>query len=105
VAARERAGQKVEDLEDELSRVRRDRTRLVRPDCLLWAGVLVLIYFTAVGVALPGWVMSRGPRDLTPHIRWLYWFFASALGVLVAYIAGYLFRLTRRSGPAWREES
>lgn len=94
VSERERALQRVDDLEAEVLRLRQDRGRIVRPDKRLWWGIGVLVYFTIVGIALPTWVMSRGPRDLTPHIRLLFWAFASGLAALVAYVVLYLFSLT-----------
>jgi hypothetical protein len=97
VAERERARQQVEDLRAEVARLERDHARVVRPDVSLWAGAVVLIYFTAVGLALPTWRMSRVSPVTTCDTRLLFRLFASALGALILYILLYLARLTTGS--------
>ncbi|MEV6543421.1 hypothetical protein [Streptomyces sp. NPDC051665] len=106
VVASERAGQQVQDLENELARLRRAHSEVVRPDGrMLWA-LVVLAVFTVIGVVLPLWVMSHGPKDITPHIRWMFWLFASALVILLGYMAIYLRALmTRRPMPLDTPES
>jgi hypothetical protein len=54
-----------------------------------------LVVFTAVGVALPLWVMSPGPKGLAA-VQWAFWPFALALALLVGYIVLYLAQLTGR---------
>src|SRR6266511_5611849 len=57
VASKERATQQVEDLEGEVHRLRQARDALVRPQGLGW-GLVILGYFTVVGVVLPVLLMS-----------------------------------------------
>ncbi|WP_181802312.1 hypothetical protein [Streptomyces shenzhenensis] len=106
VLASERADQQVQDLDNELVRLRQAHSEVVRPDGrMLWA-LVVLAVFTVVGVGLPLWVMSQGPRDITPHIRWLFWLFGGALATLLIYMALYLRALmTRRSMALGTPES
>jgi len=94
--ARERAVQHVEDLEGELARLRLEHLRAVRPDSRLAWGLGVLAVFTLVGVVLPLWVMSKGPKDITFHIQLLFWGFAAALVALLGYMLLYLVRLMTR---------
>ncbi|MEY9948066.1 hypothetical protein [Kitasatospora sp. GAS1066B] len=101
VTTRERASQRVEDLEAELARLRLDHKRVVMPDSRLVWGLVVLAVFTMVGVVVPLWVMSNGPHDITPHIRLLFWGFSVALAFLFGYMVIYLVKLmTRKSTPA-----
>jgi len=97
-AANERAQQRVEDYEDELRRLREAHAEIVRPDARLWWGVGILIAFAIVGVALPAWVMSQGPKDLAT-VQWLVYPFGGALAILLAYIVVYLAQLSRRKPP------
>jgi hypothetical protein len=53
-----------------------------------------VVLLAAVGVALPLWIMAQGPKNLA-SVRWLFWVFAGALAVLLAYIVAYLVQLTR----------
>ena len=94
VASHVRARQQVEDYEAELGRLRLDHAEIIRPDVRLWWGVGILIVFTALGVALPLWVMSQGPHDLAP-VRWVFYPFALSLAALIVYIVVYLIQLTR----------
>lgn len=98
VVASERAVQQVQDLENELARLRRAHSKVVKPDGRMLSALIVLALFTVIGVVLPLWVMSQGPKDITPHIQWMFWLFASALLILLGYMAIYLRALmTRRS--------
>ncbi len=72
IASHERAAQQVEDHEAELVRLRQEHAEIVRPDARLWWGIAILIIFTALGVALPLWVMSQGPQNLAP-VRWVFY--------------------------------
>jgi hypothetical protein len=94
-AADQRASQRVEDLEDEVVRLRQAYDAIVRPDARLWVGVAILVAFAIVGVGIPMWVMSYGPTDLS-HVRWTFYPFAIGLVALLAYIVWYLIDLTRK---------
>lgn len=98
VAADERAQQRIEDYEDELRRLTEARAEIVRPDARLWWGVGILVAFAIVGVAMPTWIMSQGPKDVAA-VRWLIYPFGGALAVLLAYIVVYLAQLSRRKLP------
>lgn len=100
VTNRERASQRVEDLEAELARLRLDHKRVVRPDGRLVWGLVVLAVFTLVGVVTPLWVMSHGPQNITAHIRLLFWAFSAALAVLFGYMVVYLATLLNRKGTS-----
>lgn len=93
VASHERAQQQVQDYEAELGRLRLEHAEIIRPDVRLWWGIAILIVFTALGVALPLWVMSQGPRDLAA-VRWVFYPFALSLAALIIYIVVYLAQLT-----------
>jgi hypothetical protein len=95
VATAERASQRVEDLEEELRRLRQQHADVVKPDARLWWAVAILTAYAIAGVAVPLWVMSSGPASLTA-VRWTFWPFAVGLVALIAYIAWYLLGLTRR---------
>jgi hypothetical protein len=95
VAATVRASQRVEDLEEELRRLREQHTDVVKPDARLWWAVAILTAYAIAGVAMPLWVMSSGPASLSA-VRWTFWPFAAGLAALIAYIAWYLLGLTRR---------
>jgi len=95
VASHVRATQRVEDLEEELRRLRRQHADVVKPDARLWWAVAILTAYAVAGVAVPLWVMSSGPASLSA-VRWTLWPFAAGLAALIAYIAWYLFGLTRR---------
>ena len=95
VAATVRASQRVEDLEEELRRLRQQHTDVVKPDARLWWAVAILTAYAIAGVAMPLWVMSSGPASLSA-VRWTFWPFAAGLAALIAYIAWYLLGLTRR---------
>jgi hypothetical protein len=90
-----RARQRVEDLEEELRRLRQQHTDVIRPDARLWWATAILVTYAIAGVAVPLWVMSEGPASLRA-VRWTFWPFAAGLVVLLGYIAVYLFGLTRR---------
>ncbi len=94
-AADQRAQQQVEDYQAEFRRLRQAHDEVVRPDVRLWWAAAILVMFAIVGVALPMWVMSRGPDDLA-RVRWLFYPFAGALAALIIYITVYLVQLTRR---------
>ena len=98
VAADERAQQRTEDYEDELRRLTEAHAEIVRPDARLWWGVGILVAFAIVGVAMPTWIMSQGPKDLAT-VRWLVYPFGGALAVLLAYIVVYLAQLSGRKPP------
>jgi hypothetical protein len=95
VATAVRADQRVEDLEEELRRLRQQHADVVKPDARLWWAVAILTAYAIAGVAVPLWVMSYGPTSLSA-VRWTFWPFAAGLAALIAYIAWYLLGLTRR---------
>ena len=95
VAIAVRASQRVEDLEEELRRLRQQHADVVKPDARLWWAVAILTAYAIAGVAVPLWVMSYGPTSLSA-VRWTFWPFAAGLAALIAYIAWYLFGLARR---------
>lgn len=94
---RDRTQQQVEDLQAEVRRLGQAREAIVKPDGLLWQGIVVLILFSAAGVIAPLWAMSRTPGDLTPHLRLLFWGFSGAFGLLVVYLVFHVWRLTRKN--------
>jgi hypothetical protein len=94
----ERATQQVEDIEDELARLQRARDALVRPKGLGW-GLVVLGFFTLVGVIVPIWLMSRGPKRLTAHLgEVVFWLFLAGLLALLGYMSVLALRLS-----GWRQ--
>jgi hypothetical protein len=93
VGADQRAQQRVEDYEDEFRRLNEANEAIVRPDARLWWGVGILIALAIVGVALPIWIMSQGPKDLA-SVQWLVYLFGGALVILLAYIVVYLAQLS-----------
>ena len=93
IASHERAAQHVEDYEAELVRLRQEHAEIVRPDARLWWGIVILIIFTVLGVVLPLWVMTTGPRDLAA-VRWVFYPFIGSLAALIGYIVVYLVQLT-----------
>lgn len=84
----------MEDFEAEAGRLQAAHQEIVRPDASLWWGVGVLTAFAIAGVALPMWVMSRGPKDLS-RVSWLVYPFLAGLAVLIGHIVLYLVHLTR----------
>jgi hypothetical protein len=95
VAEDVRAGQRVEDLEEELRRLRQQHADVVRPDARLWWAVLILTAYAIAGVAVPLWVMAEGPTSIG-SVRWTFWPFAAGLTALLAYVVWYLEGLSRR---------
>ncbi len=90
----ERAKQRVEDIEDELARLQRARDAIVRPKGLGW-GLVVLGFFTLVGVIIPIWLMSRGPQRLTAHLgEVVFWLFLTGLLALLGYMSALALRLS-----------
>jgi hypothetical protein len=94
LAAHAQAEQRVEDYEGELDRLQLEHAEIVRPDVRLWWGAVILIIFTILGVMLPLWVMSTGPRNLA-SVRWVLYPFIGSLAALIGYIVVYLVQLTR----------
>lgn len=92
---RELAERELAGLEVEVSRLTREQARVVRPDKWLAWGMIVLTYFTAVGVGLPLYVLSKGPTNLTPHIRDELITFGSGLLALIGYMIAYVLNLSK----------
>jgi hypothetical protein len=66
-------------------------------------GLVVLGFFTLVGVIIPIWLMSRGPTRLTAHLgEVVFWLFFVGLLALLGYMATLALRLSgwRRSAQA-----
>jgi hypothetical protein len=95
VARRAGTAQQVQDYEGELRRLEQDHREIVRPDSRLWWGIVIVVVFAVVGVALPLWEMSLGARSLA-SVRWLFWPFTGSLVLLVGYIVVYLAQITHR---------
>jgi hypothetical protein len=57
-----RASQQLEDAEADVTRLREQCDKIVRPDKQLWIGIAVLLYPTIVGVILPILAMREGQR-------------------------------------------
>lgn len=95
-AALERAEQRVEDLEDEVARLRQIRDAVVKPSKQLWVGLLVLAYPTIVGIVLPVLAMAGGPTDFTGGIGALVVLFITGLVGLLAYLTYFAARVSRR---------
>jgi hypothetical protein len=93
-----RASQRVEDLEEELRRLRQQHAIVVRPDARLWWAVGILTAYAIGGVGVPLWVMAQGPSSIIA-VRWIFWPFACGLGALLSYVVWYLADLTRTRGP------
>ena len=88
-----RAQQQVEDLQAELDRLEQEHAEVVRPDARLWAGAVILVVLTVLGIVVPLAVMATGPRDLA-QVRWVLYPFLASLAVLIGYIVWYLAKLT-----------
>lgn len=95
-AAVERATQRVEDLEDEVTRLRQVRNAVVKPTAQLWVGLLVLTYPTIVGIVLPVLAMATAPSDITAYTNLLVGLFMTGLAALLGYMGYFAVRLTRR---------
>lgn len=94
-----RAEQRVEDVEAEVAQLERARDAVVRPKGLGW-GLVVLAVFTVVGVIVPVWLMSRGPKQLTVRLgEIVFWLFLTGLLLLVGYMSVLAMRLSGR----WRK--
>lgn len=89
-----RATQRVEDLDGERDRHQRSRDAIVRPKGLGW-GLIVLAFFTFVGVIIPIWLMSRAPKRLTAHFgEVVFWLFFAGLLALLIYMGALALRLS-----------
>ena len=95
-AALDRAEQHQEDLEAEVEELRQARNAIVRPKGL-GTGLAVLIVFTIVGVLIPLFLMSRGPKRLTAHLgEVVFWLFFVGLAALLSYMTRLALRLSKR---------
>jgi hypothetical protein len=98
----EHAEQQVEDIEAEQARLQRRRNAIVRPKGL-GGGLIVLGFFTVVGVIIPLWLMSRGPTRLTAHLgEVIFWLFFAGLVLLLGYMTALALRL---SGWPWQGQN
>lgn len=95
VATHERAQQHLEDVQGEVDRLRQARAAIVRPDGRLWIAILILTYFAIVGIALPLWVMTTGPKAFTCLVQVVLWLFLVGLAALVVFMLLYLLQLFR----------
>lgn len=96
IATAVRTSQRVEDLEEELRRLRHQHADVVRPDRRLWWAVAILTAYAIAGVGVPLWVMASGPVSLSA-VRWTFWPFAAGLAALIGYISIYLAGLNRKN--------
>jgi hypothetical protein len=95
----QRTRTQVEDTEGEVARLQRARDAIVRPKGLGW-GLVVLAYFTFVGVIIPLWLMSRGPTRLTVDLGEVaFWLFFTGLLALLGYMTALALRLS-----GWRRK-
>ena len=95
-----RAQQHTEDIEADLARLQRTRDAIVRPKGLGW-GLVVLGFFTLVGVIIPIWLMSRPPQRLTAHFgEVVFWLFFVGLLALLGYMTVLALRLS-----GWRRHT
>jgi hypothetical protein len=93
-ASVERAQQRAEDYDEEVARLQRARDAIVRPKGLGW-GLVVLGFFTIVGVIVPIWIMSRAPKRLTNHLgEVVFYLFLAGLLALLAYMSLLALRLS-----------
>jgi hypothetical protein len=94
----DRAAQQVEDTEAEHARLQRARDAIVRPKGL-GGGLIVLGFFTLVGVIIPIWLLSRGPERLTADLgEVVFWLFLAGLLALLGYMSTLAVRLS-----GWRK--
>ncbi len=95
-----RAKQHLEDVQEERDRLQRAREAIVRPKGLGW-GLIVLGFFTLVGVIIPIWLMSRAPKRLTAHFgEVVFWLFFAGLLALLGYMTVLALRLS-----GWRKNT
>jgi hypothetical protein len=98
----ERAKQQVEDLEREVVGLQRARDFITRPKGLGF-GLIILGYFTFVGIIIPAWIMSRAPKNLTPDLgETVFWLFFTGMATLLGYMTVLALRLSGESGK-WRK--
>ena len=95
----ERASHRLEDLEGEVERLRLARDAIVKPRGLA-IGLLILSFFTVVGVVVPLFIMSERPEDLSREMaNTVFGLFLTGLVALLGYMGGLAVRLTKsRSG-------
>ncbi|MEV7388078.1 hypothetical protein [Streptomyces sp. NPDC091215] len=92
-AQEERSQQQLEDLEGEVVRLRKAREAIVRPKGLAF-GLLILSFFTVVGVVVPLLVMSTAPKDLTSTMAdTVFGLFMAGLVALLGYMTVLALRL------------
>jgi len=92
-AQEERSQQQLEDLEGEVARLRQAREAIVRPKGLA-LGLVILIFFTVVGVAVPLFIMSTAPKDLTSTMAdTVFSLFTAGLVALLCYMTVLALRL------------
>jgi hypothetical protein len=90
----QRTQQQVEDIQGEVTRLERTRGAVVRPKGL-GRGLVVLAYFTLVGVIVPLWLMSRAPQHLTARLgEVVFWLFFTGLAALLGYMTVLALRLS-----------
>ncbi|MEU1596042.1 hypothetical protein ABZ468_25095 [Streptomyces sp. NPDC005708] len=92
-AQEERSQQQLEDLEGDVARLRQAREAIVRPKGLA-LGLLILSFFTVVGVVVPLFIMSTAPRDLTSTMAGtVFVLFMAGLVALLGYMTVLALRL------------
>ncbi|GGS61329.1 hypothetical protein [Actinokineospora fastidiosa] len=91
----QRAGQHLADLEEERRRYVNQYYALGRPKAVLYSGLVVLLYYSIVGLALPIYYLSVGPDVFTPAVKSLLWWFLSGLAAFAIYLIIVARRVTR----------
>jgi hypothetical protein len=66
----------------------------VKPDRLLWQGMVILVLLSLLGVILPLGAISM---DLISAWRWLFWPFVAVFALLIYYFAHHALRLSTRA--------
>ncbi|MPY99447.1 MAG: hypothetical protein GEU97_15865 [Actinophytocola sp.] len=96
----DRSAQRVDDLEDEVTRLRQIRNAVVKPTHQLWIGLTVLAYPAIVGIIMPVISMAAGVEAITTYVHILVGLFISGFLVLLAYLAYFAGRLFHRRKTA-----
>jgi hypothetical protein len=101
----ERSQQQLEDLEGEVTRLRQARESIVRPKGLA-LGLVILIFFTVVGVAVPLFIMRTAPKDLTGTMAdTVFSLFMAGLVALLGYMTVLALRLQASGSRSGRRSA
>ena len=95
----ERAAARIQDIDEGITHLQRRREAIARPRGL-GLGLIVLGYFTLVGVGIPLFILSGSPQNMSStQTATVFWFFASGLALLLGYMTVLAIRLS-----SWREK-